>query len=460
MEGNPICKMQGCSMDKVKYNIKQIKVKQLKGYKLLSYIGGQEMRNKKKLKQAILNVHVAVVILVITIVSISSSYFVKAEENNKKIIMDVVENYFAERMDVLSKLEMNSSIKNYLLNDIDYYELDTLIKYRKLQIGDLRFKKINQTVELNNIEVEGDKAKVDVVLDEKITFNDSSDVISEESIEHNLTLICINNEWKIQHDDFDSDFKELFEKQQTNTSRKVMSSNNNLRNIQKQILTEEATEVSNKKKELEKIKTENDNQEKNLNKIKAKATKFKFKKYDREAASLYARKYAKNPNKDYPFYGKPDYKGDCTNFTSQCLYAGGIVTDNVGKYQWYKLNSAWRGANKFYEYWNNNKGSGSTKGLKASKSIFKDIRLADLIEKKPENAVTHTVIVTGYKVDSWGFNDPWKYKYDVLICQHSDDKKSGMLKDYPLSAKNWTSKETIYVKISGSYKQRKMKGKI
>lgn len=452
MEGNPICKMQGCSMDKVKYNIKQIKVKQLKGYKLLSYIGGQEMRNKKKLKQAILNVHVAVVILVITIVSISSSYFVKAEENNKKIIMDVVENYFAERMDVLSKLEMNSSIKNYLLNDIDYYELDTLIKYRKLQIGDLRFKKINQTVELNNIEVEGDKAKVDVVLDEKITFNDSSDVISEESIEHNLTLICINNEWKIQHDDFDSDFKELFEKQQTNTSRKVMSSNNNLRNIQKQILTEEATEVSNKKKELEKIKTENDNQEKNLNKIKAKATKFKFKKYDREAASLYARKYAKNPNKDYPFYGKPDYKGDCTNFTLQCLYAGGIVTDNVGKYQWYKLNSAWRGANKFYEYWNNNKGSGSTKGLKASKSIFKDIRLADLIEKKPENAVTHTVIVTGYKVDSWGFNDPWKYKYDVLICQHSDDKKSGMLKDYPLSAKKWSTKETIYVKISGSYK--------
>ena len=452
MEGNPICKMQGCSMDKVKYNIKQIKVKQLKGYKLLSYIGGQEMRNKKKLKQAILNVHVAVVILVITIVSISSSYFVKAEENNKKIIMDVVENYFAERMDVLSKLEMNSSIKNYLLNDIDYYELDTLIKYRKLQIGDLRFKKINQTVELNNIEVEGDKAKVDVVLDEKITFNDSSDVISEESIEHNLTLICINNEWKIQHDDFDSDFKELFEKQQTNTSRKVMSSNNNLRNIQKQILTEEATEVSNKKKELEKIKTENDNQEKNLNKIKAKATEFKFKKYDREAASLYARKYAKNPNKDYPFYGKPDYKGDCTNFTSQCLYAGGIVTDNVGKYQWYKLNSAWRGANKFYEYWNNNKGSGSTKGLKASKSIFKDIRLADLIEKKPENAVTHTVIVTGYKVDSWGFNDPWKYKYDVLICQHSDDKKSGMLKDYPLSAKKWSTKETIYVKISGSYK--------
>ena len=83
------------------------------------------------------------------------------------------------------------------------------------------------------------------------------------------------------------------------------------------------------------------------------------------------------------------------------------------------MNSTWRGANEFYKYWNNNKGAGSTKGLKASKSTFKDIGLADLIEKKPKSAVTHTVIVTGYK---------------------------------PLSAKKWSSKETVYVKISGSYK--------
>lgn len=67
---------------------------------------------------------------------------------------------------------------------------------------------------------------------------------------------------------------------------------------------------------------------------------------------------------------------DCTNFTSQCLYAGGIVADKVGEYQWYKLNSTWRGANEFYKYWNNNKGFGSTKGLKASKSnnICKNFR--------------------------------------------------------------------------------------
>ena len=136
------------------------------------------MRNK--LKKAILNIQVAFIVLAITIVSISSSYLVKAEESDKKIIMEVVEKYFAERMDVLSKLEMNNSIKKYLLNDIDYYELDTLIKYRKLQIGDLRFKKINQAVELNNIEIEEDKAKVDIVLDEKIAFNDSSNIVSEE----------------------------------------------------------------------------------------------------------------------------------------------------------------------------------------------------------------------------------------------------------------------------------------
>ena len=417
---------------------------------------------EKKQNQIILSGKKMATILLIMILCVSNIFIVKvkAKENDKEAIINFTNNYFAKRMDMLSKLQMDDSIKNYLLNDNDYYEFDTLIKYRKLQIGDLRFKKIDQKVEINNIDIDNNKANVEVLLEEKISFNDTPDIVSEEVTEHDLTLIYTNNEWKIQDDDFNSDFKELFAEQSSNTAKKVRSVNNNeLESVQEQILKETKEEVLNKKNELEKIKSENDSEEENeenVKQVQTRAAQFKFKKYDREAAATYARKYAKTPNKNYPFYGKPDYNdkdyADCTNFTSQCLYAGGIVADNVGKYQWYKLNSTWRGANEFYKYWNNNKGSGSTKGLKASKSTFKDIGLADLIEKKPKSAVTHTVIVTGYKVDSWGFKDPWKYKYDVLICQHSDNRKSGMLRDYPLSAKKWSSKETVYVKISGSYK--------
>lgn len=62
--------------------------------------------------------------------SISPRLFIKAQENAKEAIINFTNKYFAKRMDMLSKLQMDDSIKNYLLNDNDYYELDTLIKPR------------------------------------------------------------------------------------------------------------------------------------------------------------------------------------------------------------------------------------------------------------------------------------------------------------------------------------------
>ena len=99
-------------------------------------------------------------ILLIMILCVSNIFIVKvkAQENNKEAIINFTNNYFAKRMDMLSKLQMDDSIKNYLLNDNDYYELDTVIKYRKLQIGDLRLKKVDQKVEINNIDIDNNKA--------------------------------------------------------------------------------------------------------------------------------------------------------------------------------------------------------------------------------------------------------------------------------------------------------------
>lgn len=47
--------------------------------------------------------------------------------------------------------------------------------------------------------------------------------------------------------------------------------------------------------------------------------------YDREAAVEYARTYALVYNKDYPNFdsGTPN-SGDCMNFVSQCIHAGGM----------------------------------------------------------------------------------------------------------------------------------------
>ena len=64
--------------------------------------------------------------------------------------------------------------------------------------------------------------------------------------------------------------------------------------------------------------------------------------YNRKKAVEYARKYALSKNPEYYFFG--GIGGDCTNFVSQCLHAGGfnmVYEDYEG---WFYVNSSFRSA--------------------------------------------------------------------------------------------------------------------
>ena len=68
--------------------------------------------------------------------------------------------------------------------------------------------------------------------------------------------------------------------------------------------------------------------------------------YNNVKAMAYALKYAKNPNPSYRFYEN----GDCTNFVSQAIKAGGIKYDYYGSqpYQkWTKYSESWQWASTF-----------------------------------------------------------------------------------------------------------------
>lgn len=73
--------------------------------------------------------------------------------------------------------------------------------------------------------------------------------------------------------------------------------------------------------------------------------------YDREAAAAYAARYALKYNTAFGNWAKAG--GDCANFVSQCLYAGGLPMKRTGLRQWYyntpdskytKATSSWKGA--------------------------------------------------------------------------------------------------------------------
>lgn len=75
--------------------------------------------------------------------------------------------------------------------------------------------------------------------------------------------------------------------------------------------------------------------------------------YDREAAVAYAHKWAFGRNPLY--YDYEELGGDCTNFASQCLYAGTGVMNFTPTYGWYYIDPnqkapAWTGVVYFRNF--------------------------------------------------------------------------------------------------------------
>ena len=75
--------------------------------------------------------------------------------------------------------------------------------------------------------------------------------------------------------------------------------------------------------------------------------------YDTDAAVRYAHRWAFGRNPRY--YDYEALGGDCTNFASQCLYAGSHIMDFTPTFGWYYIDAnrkapAWTGVPYLYNY--------------------------------------------------------------------------------------------------------------
>ena len=83
--------------------------------------------------------------------------------------------------------------------------------------------------------------------------------------------------------------------------------------------------------------------------------------YDRSAAIAYAKKWALSRNKTY--YDFEKIGGDCTNFASQCIFAGARVMNYTPVLGWYYRSAtdrtpSWSGVEYLYNFLINNKSVG------------------------------------------------------------------------------------------------------
>ena len=148
---------------------------------------------------------------------------------------------------------------------------------------------------------------------------------------------------------------------------------------------------------------------------------------DREAMLAYAEKWAFGVNPD--FYDFSELGGDCTNFVSQCIYAGGAVMNYTPDLGWYYISlsdraAAWTGVEFFAAFMLGNKSAGPF-GVQVPLS---DVEPGDVVQLGTDDGFYHSLLVTG-KGGTGGplvtahtfdvYNRPLsEYSYRYIRCIH------------------------------------------
>ena len=149
--------------------------------------------------------------------------------------------------------------------------------------------------------------------------------------------------------------------------------------------------------------------------------------YDRQAAVLYAHEwaYGRNPK----FYDYERIGGDCTNFASQCLFAGSGIMDFTPTFGWYYIDAdrkapAWTGVPYFRNFLVRSKPS---PGPFAREVPLEEIEVGDFLQLRlNKDRFEHTPIV----VEAGSPPTP----DNVLVAAHSDDADFRPLSSYPYQA--------------------------
>ncbi len=135
--------------------------------------------------------------------------------------------------------------------------------------------------------------------------------------------------------------------------------------------------------------------------------------YNREKAVAYAHQWAYRRNP--AFLDFQNLGGDCTNFASQCIYAGAGVMNYTPVYGWYYINgnnrsASWTGVVYLYNFLTQNEGVGPY----AREVDITEVQPGDVCQMAIDRDVFHhtpVIVKTGLVPDT----------SNVLVAAHTRD---------------------------------------
>lgn len=141
-------------------------------------------------------------------------------------------------------------------------------------------------------------------------------------------------------------------------------------------------------------------------------------KYDRNLAVQYAKKWAfgRNP----AFYDFSGIGGDCTNFASQCIYAGAGVMNYTPTFGWFYISAndrtpSWTGVEYLYRFLTENDGVGPY----AQEVPLSELEIGDIVQLGRETGdFYHSPVVVGFS------------RGEILVAAHTYDAYNKPLSSY------------------------------
>lgn len=155
--------------------------------------------------------------------------------------------------------------------------------------------------------------------------------------------------------------------------------------------------------------------------------------YDRSCAVNYAHRWAYGRNPAY--YDFENIGGDCTNFASQCIYAGSGIMNYTPLYGWYYASAynrtaSWTGVNYLYNFIANNNGIGPF------------ARVAEIYEAQPGDIIQLSFAGNGFYNHSPVIvqtgNPP--SIHNILVAAHTDN-----VDNYPLTGYSWAELRLLHI---------------
>lgn len=152
--------------------------------------------------------------------------------------------------------------------------------------------------------------------------------------------------------------------------------------------------------------------------------------YDRQAAVRYALKwaFARNPR----FYDFEDIGGDCTNYISQCLYAGCGVMNFSRDNGWYYISSydrspSWTGVEFLQNFLLTNEGE----AVYGRAAPLSELLPGDVIQlQNSDGRFYHSLFVTYVQTPLYGKTT----EENIFVSAHSYDVRNRRLSRYSYAA--------------------------